>query len=662
MASPKLKNVKDDIKGIVSQDVLASELSSALEGMFTIQHYKRVHEPRASYAALHCKPVRSIAEALLLDREVLALVANYEDIHVRSLQVARKLVAASGGRLDPALILIVHADRTGDERLRAWGREQGLKVIPIYRSLAGALPAAETLRRLLAQELFAMDPFSITGPVFNDMDFFGRGTDALELLRQLQRGRMRALFGIRKVGKTSLINRVVTLARSAGSPRIAMIDCSLDEFNALPAAGALQAVAKAVRLAAHQGYAHVSEALRRNDQDLGPVLDDLWQQDRAHALAIIFDEVDYITPSSPTRLHWRRDFAAFWRELRVVYQEAHRQSAPLAVLVSGVSSSAFRSESIDGVENAVLHFVPEDYLTPFAREASVAMIADLGRRCGLVFEGRSRHAIAETCGDFPYWIRMAGSYIHRAIEVPGRPVAVPHETVATLLEDFVSTDGAEVAKVALEDLGRKHTEAVAVLRQAWTGAPISLAAGRLAVRYGLAAQRHGTVCVASAMVREGVARLPEAGTGDSAERASSAHEGPLRLDEQEWAEELAVLNRRRNILERRLREFVRVVLKLSVSRGEAWSGRVLAALPERRRVELRAFGADVLLNKLYWRDLDAIVERDWALFEKTLRDKKRFHSAMALLNDRPDAHAKDVDAADVALYRRELSWVEELVA
>jgi hypothetical protein len=34
---------------------------------------------------------------------------------------------------------------------------------------------------------------------------------------------------------------------------------------------------------------------------------------------------------------------------------------------------------------------------------------------------------------------------------------------------------------------------------------------------------------------------------------------------------------------------------------------------------------------------------------------------MELLNDRPDAHAKEVDAADIALYRRELVWIEEKI-
>jgi hypothetical protein len=34
---------------------------------------------------------------------------------------------------------------------------------------------------------------------------------------------------------------------------------------------------------------------------------------------------------------------------------------------------------------------------------------------------------------------------------------------------------------------------------------------------------------------------------------------------------------------------------------------------------------------------------------------------MEITNDRPDAHAKEIDLADIALYRKHLSWLEEKV-
>ena len=75
------------------------------------------------------------------------------------------------------------------------------------------------------------------------------------------------------------------------------------------------------------------------------------------------DEVDYITPSSPTASDiWGDEFNVFWRNFRAVYQEVLRSEGKLSLLISGVTSKWFSVESINGVENAALALVPEEYL------------------------------------------------------------------------------------------------------------------------------------------------------------------------------------------------------------------------------------------------------------------------------------------------------------
>lgn len=657
-----LSNVHEDIRESLSRNALASELSNALDGLFTIETFRTHVANEWKYIVLHCKPTRTVADALLLDREVLALIVNSTDLQVRTVHVARDIIASSDGRLDPAFVLVVHADQSGDEKLRTWGREHGYKIVPIFRPRAGAIPTSEVLRRSLARDLFTYDPFSLTGPVFADSEFFGRRNTAIDTLRQLQNGRILSIFGIRKLGKTSLINRVVTLARESGSPQIAMIDCSVDGFNALSAGDALKALAKVAKMAATRGYAHITEALKRSDKDLVPVFDDLWSSANPKPLTLIFDEVDYITPSSPTQPHWKRDFNVFWREFRVVYQEAQRMGFPLSVMVSGVSSQAFRVESFEGIENAVLHFVPEGYLGPFARQASKQMVKDLCRRCGLVLSDEDQDYFAETCGDFPYWIRLAGSYLHRAIDIQGRPRTIERDLLRKLLSDFVESEGVDAARVALEDLGRKTSEPIELLRRAAAVPHLSLADGRLLLRYGLAAQVPEGVRVASSMIRAGLAALSDRPMPEQAVADKAPATLGLRLEPEEWAEELAVINRRRNTLERKLREFIQFSLKIAAQSGENWVEKVLKALPERMRSELAPLSGDMLLTKLYWKDLGSIVSKHWTSFEKVLGDKRRFEMAMDLLNDRPDAHAKPIDAADLALYRRELVWLEERLA
>ncbi|WP_046234182.1 hypothetical protein [Paenibacillus algorifonticola] len=55
-------------------------------------------------------------------------------------------------------------------------------------------------------------------------------------------------------------------------------------------------------------------------------------------------------------------------------------------------------------------------------------------------------------------------------------------------------------------------------------------------------------------------------------------------------------------------------------------------------------------------------DSDWSLFERIFSDKTNFQLNAALINERFDAHAKDVDDADLALYRRSLKWFEDKIA
>lgn len=657
--SSKLHNVKSDIRGALSQDTLAVEVATALDGLFVITSYKRFRAFNANYIGLYAEPTKTIRNALSIEREVFVLIAPYSNLHARTIKVIQEQVAAEQPRLQPDVAVVMHQDATADESLRAWGRESGLTVLPIFRPTGGVMPPSALVRQRLSRELFATDSFQITGPVSDDNDFFGRREQALSLLRQLHAGRIEAIFGLRKVGKTSMLNRVIDLANSAGSPRIAMVDCSLKGFNELNAQDALQAIARLARLADRHGYAHISQTLRQGDADVHGTFEGLWSDTSARPLLIVLDEVDYITPQSPTSPHWSTEFSPFWREFRAVVQESKRHNFDLGLLVSGVSSRSFRAAEIEGVENPVLHFVPENYLTPFEPGAAVSMLGALGKRCGVILDNDARAYVASACAYLPYWMRMAGSYIHRHLDLEDRPIEAGIEQVRPLCDEFARGEGAEIARVALQSLQRVDAPMYEKLIECQANSRLPLQDARPLMKYGLVRQRGTNLQIEASIVMEGLGLI-------AAEQAASSTPVvatfSFDLDESEWAEELASISRRRNILERKAREFVRVVLRMALPPDKLWQDVVRAALAPRRREECLGLTPDSLMGKLYWLELGNIIGREWTSFERFFDDKKRMQSAFALLNERPDAHAKDVDLADIALQRRELTWLEERIA
>jgi hypothetical protein len=144
--------------------------------------------------------------------------------------------------------------------------------------------------------------------------------------------------------------------------------------------------------------------------------------------------------------------------MRAAYHAAARGERKVSLLISGVSSRWFSVESIDGIENAAMAFIPEEYLSPLPRGASHAMIKNIGAMAGLRFDEAALDAIASFCSDMPFWIRKACSFIHGKIETNIRPITLKASTVVPMLEAYGRDEGAALAMVAMQHLFRVYPE------------------------------------------------------------------------------------------------------------------------------------------------------------------------------------------------------------
>lgn len=135
--------------------------------------------------------------------------------------------------------------------------------------------------------------------------------------------------------------------------------------------------------------------------------------------------------------------------------------------------------------------------------------------------------------------------------------------------------------------------------------------------------------------------------------------GPRTLQHAEWTAELGALAQLHNDVEQRMRELVQgTLLAEERHRGEhGWAERtIILAIPRKERERVGSGSADQLLSRLYWMNLIAIIGRQWRLFGRIFGDLNELRNKAQVVNDRPHAHAKRLDLADLALYRRELRW------
>ncbi len=622
---------------------------------------------KGTYGLLYAKPTWSVRQLLSIDREVLVLAISFPDLHARTNNFAIEHIDGSDGRLERTVTIVIHCDEDGDRKLRNWGRDVGLTVIPVFMP-GSDLPGGSELERRLFAEFFSRDPFDVTGPVSDDNQFYGRRDEAQDLARQLQQGQVRSCMGIRKIGKTSILHRVLAILQNYHDCYTVIVDCSKDSVWQMNAAQLLGAIANAVpRAMASEDY--VAEVSQSSTNDLGKAYLALVEALRSTSATVVLmmDEADYITPGSPTSTAWRTEFNPFWRNLRAAYQELARSTARLSVLVGGVSSKWFLQESVDGVENAALAFLPEEYLAPMSRGASVAMIQSLGRTSGLVFEEAAAGYIAEACSFLPFWIRKAGSFVHRHTEVESRPVTVTLAQAKLLAEAFVRSEGASIAEVALRHLFRVYPELRVVAASCEKGDASEHSPFLLSTlyKYGVIATPSAFPDISGKMMSAG---LELALATDAATETSSLAPLPQSLQFEtltEWAEELAAAGAQRNVVEKRMRAMALNFLRFNVlqdkSRGTL-SDRLQRVIDEKRRSQVRHLGPEELMEKYTWLELVQLIEREWSLFSSVFGDKALFKQHCTIVNTRPDAHAKDADRADLANYRRSVAWLEDAVA
>ncbi|WP_461161999.1 ATP-binding protein [Simplicispira piscis] len=658
------KSIHQAISELAYQfEINSNDLFSITKPFSTFEYEKGV------YGAIFLKPNKRLAKIFATDREIIALITNFPEQQQRTIHALVEQVTESKGRLEGTLAIVVHADPDGNSKLKNWGREQGVAILPI--SARDSLAGVENFERDLLQDFFSNDPFDVTGPVSDDTRFFGRRTEALDIARQLRNGQIRSSLGIRKIGKTSILNRILHEALTNHDCICVMIDCSKDDVWEQGAPELLNSMAESINAANSKipKYAEVMRA-RNRKTELSEARSNLLSAINSAGCTVIifFDEVDYITPGSPTAKDvWSKNFNPFWRNLRVVTQECARTDKKLSIFVCGVSSKWFKEESIDGVENAALSFIPEEYLSPLAASASAAMIRSISKVAGLSFEESTAELIGAASGNMPYWTRKACSYIHRNVDVRERPCIVPKETVERLVKEFVDVEGAAIAEVALNHLFKVHPDVYLPAKSVFDGNIHTKTEPQIAtlLRYGVLAERVGRIYFGSSMIQEGLRlyiqkQIPLSTIEGNEHRIPAA----LQFTLNEWADELASINANRNKLERKLRALTLNFIKFSCLQDRSKptpSVRIQKCIEKNRIEKLKHLPPDDIVEKLLWSELTRLVEVEWDLFAPIFFDLRQFKEHALMVNDRPDTHAKDVDGADLALYRRSLRWLEEAV-
>lgn len=411
--------------------------------------------------------------------QALILVVTGE-VQGKDLQTAQQELQKDNPDLDPGLLIIVE-DRPGlKERLNRlpllWDQW-----VPWPVSGGELSPLEEQLRRHLP----LYDVFEKRDPV-RGRHLIGRQGVISDLRKRLQRCEAIGVFGLRKVGKTSVVRAVTdrldplsAMAASAGaqanrqpSARVVWIDVqSLAERS-------VDALVRVLRRELEKRLAQESAGLLKRLPAPGSVeeLDGLLAaalKSSGVPLCIVLDEHDLLFEGSGGQ-----PAVAGIETLFRVFRAWAQQTGRLALAVIGRDPQLFEEPDLGGHSNPMLNWVVPFWLGPLPEAEADELLERLGRRVLLDVGPETRELARRWTGGHPLLHRQFGSAlldVARRRMPPGGLCATDpfHEEAVDrfLCRDAVVTICREVshllasryasASALLEDLGRGSSEEVA---------------------------------------------------------------------------------------------------------------------------------------------------------------------------------------------------------
>ncbi len=349
----------------------------------------------------------------------------------------------------------------------------------------GRKNAPGRLQQLFAQFLGARDLYLSTLPV-SGRTFYGRERLLVQLSDQIRRGEFIGVFGLRKIGKTSIVYQLRD--QKLRDDAVAYIDLQasdaliLRKFDPIyweierelhkSIATRWPFLGRSLRLAQFSKFSEVpyddSRAALIFSEDLRELLAAI-ASGRARGLrrvVIILDELERILPiSSQPSVAGYLEFFALLRGL--AQTEAYRGA--ISSVVVAANSLISEKASWEGRENPVFALYQPIFLPPFSDRDTFNMVRELGKGMSVYWDDAALTTIYREMGGHPFLTRQLCSRICQSH--PPRPLRINKEMVEAGVASFIREETDKFSQI-VELLHTYFPEEEKVLEQCAQGKPI----------------------------------------------------------------------------------------------------------------------------------------------------------------------------------------------
>ncbi|MFN8632356.1 MAG: tetratricopeptide repeat protein [Chloroflexota bacterium] len=353
---------------------------------------------------------------------------------------------------DVAFVVLPDATRWHNALYRFIG-DSHEAIVPLdHETLTGG-NLQQVLDRWLSRRNLYDDRFPVSG-----RHFYGRELELRQIRANIDDGRHTGIYGLRKVGKTSLLYQLretrpsdlvvyvdLQEIRGTGQQDCAYLYWAIGRrlYQRVVERQLLdpELAAQTMQLGAVPTYTAIRQTHHnalRFDEDLARLLDALDADPTLPytKIVITIDELEYMLPISEANPGFK-GYADFFAYLRGVGQ---RTRGRVVSVVTAANPLVSETPNWGSRENPVFQFYQDVFLPPLDEDVCGEMVAQLGRGMGVQFDEDSLAHIYREAGGHPYITRQLCGHIVRGYAY--RPLRITRQIVEDSLETFVRDKGA----------------------------------------------------------------------------------------------------------------------------------------------------------------------------------------------------------------------------
>ncbi len=667
----KRNGVEIDICGSESVKTAIREFSKY--GLITFskeQLFKSTH-----YTFSFFKPVAKLRELYNLGDEVLILCCmnSIEQFRSRTKDFIDYLLGTNTeykNRLDKVTCFLLDDNEDITDIIASDRRQNpdARLIVPFsYSELSSGLSEDALLDRLRSF-LYERDLFGVATPLSSDSLFFGKDrTDTIsELYGRYRQGEHGGVFGLRRIGKTSVLNLLKQRVCQDNGVAV-FFDMSMlhhQRWNSLLHEIVLR-IQSEYSFDDHEsddvhlpkGFSLPEAAARYNEPKAAlsfeSDLKSLYKALGNRRILLIFDEIEQIGFSTSPTAHWKtgNDALYFWQSIRAVYQ---MNPELFCFVIAGVNPMCIEISTINETDNPIFNMLSSLFISLFDINDIREMITNIGGHIGLQFQEEIFAHMIDDYGGHPFLTRKVCSLINAEIlnENQQRPYLVTKNRYKTQTTQFQSELESVIQQI-LSVLKEYYPDEYELLKELALNGSASF---KKKLKRGDHSVPH--LIGYHLISKEDDNFYFQIKAVESYIRDVHKYDCLPKDVEEKWSQ----VTVRRNKIETKLRSLLQYQLQTNYGKKAKDHLIDLAAKfkdeKQLKRMKSKSNLEDAI-KELYLLQLGQLIQKDWKYYEALLIDKNKFSTFLEVINEyRIDAHAKDLDDEDMAMLNIAFKYFE----